>query len=420
MKVFKFGGASVSNAKSIINLSDILKKYNGSIIVVVSAMGKTTRQMEQIVDEYFTNRSFYESLNTLLNIHEKLIFELFKDEKSNIYTDFKLLTQSLQDKLRIKPSTNYDYEYDQIVAFGELFSTRIVEAYLCQRGFNSKWVDIRESIKTDSIYRDARINWSLSEKLIKENFVFQNHQILLTQGFIASNEKNRTTTLGIEGSDFSAAILAYALDATEMVVWKDVPGFYNSDPKLFTKLVKLNAVSFHEAVELAYYGAKIIHPKTIKPLQNKNIPLYVKSFKEPETSGTVISRSTENKCGLDPEVPIFITKNNQVLISIAPHDFSFIAEDNLSAIFALLACYRVKVNLMQNSAISFSICVDNIKERIELLLEELKSNYKVLYNNELTLVTIRHYNQQTIDELTNDRKIFIQQKSRHTVRFVVK
>jgi len=420
MKVFKFGGASVSNAKSIINLSDILKKYNGSIIVVVSAMGKTTRQMEQIVDEYFTNRSFYESLNTLLNIHEKLISELFKDEKSNIYTDFKLLTQSLQDKLRIKPSTNYDYEYDQIVAFGELFSTRIVEAYLCQRGFNSKWVDIRESIKTDSIYRDARINWSLSEKLIKENFVFQNHQILLTQGFIASNEKNRTTTLGIEGSDFSAAILAYALDATEMVVWKDVPGFYNSDPKLFTKLVKLNAVSFHEAVELAYYGAKIIHPKTIKPLQNKNIPLYVKSFKEPETSGTVISRSTENKCGLDPEVPIFITKNNQVLISIAPHDFSFIAEDNLSAIFALLACYRVKVNLMQNSAISFSICVDNIKERIELLLEELKSNYKVLYNNELTLVTIRHYNQQTIDELTNDRKIFIQQKSRHTVRFVVK
>jgi len=420
MKVFKFGGASVSNAKSIINLSDILKKYNGSIIVVVSAMGKTTRQMEQIVDEYFTNRSFYESLNTLLNIHEKLIFELFKDEKSNIYTDFKLLTQSLQDKLRIKPSTNYDYEYDQIVAFGELFSTRIVEAYLCQRGFNSKWVDIRESIKTDSIYRDARINWSLSEKLIKENFVFQNHQILLTQGFIASNEKNRTTTLGIEGSDFSAAILAYALDATEMVVWKDVPGFYNSDPKLFTKLVKLNAVSFHEAVELAYYGAKIIHPKTIKPLQNKNIPLYVKSFKEPETSGTVISRSTENKCGLDPEVPIFITKNNQVLISIAPHDFSFIAEDNLSAIFALLARYRVKVNLMQNSAISFSICVDNIKERIELLLEELKSNYKVLYNNELTLVTIRHYNQQTIDELTNDRKIFIQQKSRHTVRFVVK
>ncbi len=420
MKVFKFGGASVSNAKSIINLSDILKKYNGSIIVVVSAMGKTTRQMEQIVDEYFTNRSFYESLNTLLNIHEKLIFELFKDEKSNIYTDFKLLTQSLQDKLRIKPSTNYDYEYDQIVAFGELFSTRIVEAYLCQRGFNSKWVDIRESIKTDSIYRDARINWSLSEKLIKENFVFQNHQILLTQGFIASNEKNRTTTLGIEGSDFSAAILAYALDATEMVVWKDVPGFYNSDPKLFTKLVKLNAVSFHEAVELAYYGAKIIHPKTIKPLQNKNIPLYVKSFKEPETSGTVISRSTENKCGLDPEVPIFITKNNQVLISIAPHDFSFIAEDNLSAIFALLAHYRVKVNLMQNSAISFSICVDNIKERIELLLEELKSNYKVLYNNELTLVTIRHYNQQTIDELTNDRKIFIQQKSRHTVRFVVK
>lgn len=420
MKVFKFGGASVYNAKSIMNLSDILKKHSGNIIVVISAIGKTTREMEQIVKAYFNNKNYRESLELLLNKHRKLINELFDNKKSKIYAEFELLVQNLEEKLNVNPSLNYDYEYDQVVVFGELFSTKIIEAYLRQEGFNSKWLDIRESIKTDSVYREARVNWSLSKKLIKENFIFQNYQILLTQGFIASNEKNRTTTLGIEGSDFSAAILAYALDATEMVVWKDVPGFFNSDPKVFTKLVKLNAVSFHEAVELAYYGAKIIHPKTIKPLQNKNIPLYVKSFNEPESSGTVIKESTENKCGLDPEVPIFITKNNQVLISIAPRDFSFIAEDNLSAIFASLARYRVKVNLMQNSAISFSICVDNIKERIDLLLTELKNNYKVLYNNQLTLITIRHYNQQIIDEMTNNRKIFVQQKSRHTVRFVVK
>ncbi|MEN8121341.1 MAG: aspartate kinase [Bacteroidota bacterium] len=420
MKVYKFGGASVRDAKSIINLSDILKRHNSNVVVVISAIGKTTREIEQIVKAYFYNESCQANLELLLDRHRNLINELFDNNKSKIYADFEFLVKKLKEKLAVKPSSNYDYEYDQLVAYGELFSTKIIEAYLNQNRFDCKWLDIRESIKTDSIYGDARVNWPLSQKLIQKNFIFQNRQILLTQGFIASNEKNRTTTLGIEGSDFSAAIIAYALDATEMVVWKDVPGFFNSDPKIFTKLVKLDAVSFHEAVELAYYGAKIIHPKTIKPLQNKNIPLYVKSFMDPKSSGTAISASTENKCGLDPEVPIFITKNNQVLISIAPRDFSFIAEDNLSAIFASLARYRIKVNLMQNSAISFSICVDNIEDRLGMLLTELKSSYKVLYNSQLTLITIRHYNQQTIDELTNDRKVFIQQKSRHTVRFVVK
>jgi len=420
MKVFKFGGASVSDAKSIINLADIIKRHKGKIVVVISAIGKTTRQIEQLVNSYFNNEDYQDSLELLLNKHRELITGLFDIGKLKIHKEFEFLVQNLMEKLSQKPSSNYDYEYDQLVVYGELFSTKIIEAYLAQEAIKCKWVDIRKSIKTDSIYKNARVNWPLSKKLIKKNFVFQDYQILVTQGFVASNEKNITTTLGIEGSDFSAAIIAYALDATEMVVWKDVSGFFNSDPKLFKKLVKLDAVSFHEAVELAYYGAKIIHPKTIKPLQNKNIPLYIKSFKEPESLGTVISHSTENKCGLDPEVPIFITKNNQVLISIAPRDFSFIAEDNLSVIFALLARYRIKVNLMQNSAISFSICVDNIKERIASLLEELKNSYKVLYNDQLTLITIRHYNQQIINEMTINRKIFVQQKSRHTVRFVVK
>jgi len=421
MKIFKFGGASVSDAKSIINLINIVKSYASEpIVVVVSAMGKTTRKLEQLANNYFNNVGCEETLHEIIEKHKTLIAELFEDTKSTIYTDFELLVSQLTDKLKTAPSSNFDYEFDQIVAYGELFSTTIINAYINKHSLKCKLLDVRDSIKTDSTYRDAKINWYLTEKQIKQNFIFDDARILLTQGFIASNERGNTTTLGIEGSDFSAAIIAYALNATEVVVWKDVPGFFNSDPKLFDDVLKLNAVSFHEAVELAYFGAKIIHPKTIKPLQNKNIPLYVKSFKEPEASGTLINSSTENKCGLDPKVPVFITKNNQVLISIAPFDFSFIAEDNLSAIFALLAKYRVKVNLMQNSAISFSICVDNKQGRIQSLISELNNNYKVLYNEGLTLITIRHYNQLTIDELTNNRKVYVQQKSRHTVRFIVK
>jgi len=421
MKIFKFGGASVSNAESIINLVNIVKSYASEpIVVVVSAMGKTTRKLEQLTNSYFNNEGYNKILNELIEKHKTLIAELFQDAKLAIYTDFEQLVLQLTDKLKIAPSSNYDYEFDQIVAFGELFSTTIINAHINRQGIKCKFLDVRDSIKTDSTYRDAKINWPLTEKEIKQNFIFDEVQVVLTQGFIASNEYGDTTTLGIEGSDFSAAIIAYALDAKEVIVWKDVPGFFNSDPKLFDDVLKLNAVSFHEAVELAYFGAKIIHPKTIKPLQNKNIPLYVKSFKAPKALGTLISNSTENKCGLDPEVPVFITKNNQVLISIAPFDFSFIAEDNLSAIFALLAKYRIKVNLMQNSAISFSICVDYKQGRIQSLINELNNNYKVLYNEGLTLITIRHYNQSIIDELTNNRKVYVQQKSRHTVRFIVK
>lgn len=421
MIVFKFGGASVSDAKSIKNLAGILKNYASEpIVVVVSAIGKTTRTLEQLVNNHINGLGFSKELNELIDNHKALIAKLFPNVKSQVYTDFEFLVSQLREKLKTRPSPNYDSEYDQVFAFGELFSTTIISAYINAQGMKCKLLDARESIKTNSTFRDACVNWPLTEKQIKQNFTFGVFQMILTQGFIASNEKGQTTTLGIEGSDFSAAIIAYSLDATEIVVWKDVPGFFNSDPKLFDNVLKLNAVSFHEAVELAYFGAKIIHPKTIKPLQNKNIPLYIKSFKELETSGTLISNSTENKCGLDPEVPVFITKNNQVLVSIAPRDFSFIAEDNLSSIFALLAKYRVKVNLMQNSAISFSICVDYEKERIKLLLTDLNNNYKVLYNDGLILITIRHYNQQIIDELTDKRKVFVQQKSRHTVRFVVK
>ncbi len=419
LQVFKFGGASVRDAASVKNLSGIINDYrHQKIIVVISAMDKTTRDLAELTDLYFKQLDYTKQLNKIIQKHQKVINELFFDN-SLIDNDFKTLIDQLKKKLAVKPSTNYDFEYDQIVVYGELFSTKIIAAYLKQEGFNIRWIDVRNLIKTDAIYRNARIDWQKSINLLQKNLIILSDELIITQGFIASNSMGLNTTLGIEGSDFTAAIIAYALNADRLVVWKDVAGFYSSDPKMFDDVSKLEALSFHEAVELAYYGAKIIHPKTIKPLQNKNIPLVVRSFVQKDISGTIIKQSTDNKSGLQPEIPVFITKNNQILISIAPKDFSFIAEDNLSDIFALLARFRIKVHLMQNSAISFSICVDDIQERTGKLINELKKNYKVLYNKKLTLITIRHYNTSIIHKLTAGKKIFVQQKSRHTARFVV-
>ncbi len=420
LKIFKFGGASVRDAQSIVNLSNILNSYqNDKLIVVISAIDKTTRELTKLTDLYFQQADYTTQYNKIINKHANIIEELFVDS-SFIKAEFKKLLVGLKQKLASKPSSNYDFEYDQIVVYGELFSTKIIAAYLKQQGFNTEWVDIRHLMRTDTNYRNARVDWQKSQELLQTHLLHSNSKLIITQGFIASNIQGLNTTLGIEGSDFSAAIIAYALDAEKMIVWKDVPGFYSSDPKIFENVIKLDVVSFREAVELAYFGAKIIHPKTIKPLQNKKIPLLVKSFLQPDAPGTIIKNSTDNKTGLQPNVPVFITKNSQILISIAPLDFSFIDENNLSYIFALLARFRIKVNLMQNSAISFSICVDNISEGFERLLSELKHNYRVLYNKDLTLITIRHYNQDIIDELITGRKVFVQQKSRRTARFVVR
>ena len=418
--VFKFGGASLKDASSVRNMADIIKKYQDKLVIVVSAMGKTTSALHQVVNDYFSGKDYSLSLNKVWEYHQSIIDGLFEKGNTSLKLEFERIKESIIEKLRIKPSLNFDYEYDQIVCYGEILSSLIVHEFLLVAGISNKWIDIRHSIKTDSIYRDARIDWPLSESLVKQNFSFSADTIYLTQGFIASDSENHSTTLGLEGSDFTAAVLSYCLDAEKMVVWKDVPGVYNSDPNLFKNVIKLDAISYREAVELAYYGAKVIHPKTIKPLENKNIPLWVKSFKEPDETGTVITLSTPNKTGVLPEVPIFISKNNQILISIAPYDFSFIAEDNLEHIFSILKQFRVKVNLMQNSAVSFSVCVDNDPAKIELAIEMLKLEYKVLYNSDLTLVTIRHFNIETINETTNGRKVYVQQKSRHTARFVVK
>ncbi|MEO8088620.1 MAG: aspartate kinase, partial [Bacteroidota bacterium] len=315
-------------------------------------------------------------------------------------------------------SKGYAFIYDQIVSQGELISTKIVSAYLNENGFSNQWLDARDMIQTDNTYREGKINWELTEKLVQKNITESQRKsnIILTQGFIGATSENFTTTLGREGSDYSAAILTFCLNAEEMVVWKDVPGVLSADPKYYADAVKLQEVSYLDAIELTYYGATVIHPKTIKPLENKNIPLRVRSFLAPKEIGTSVGNYISTK----PLVPCFIFKTSQILFSISAKDFSFVAEDALSNIFKTFANHKVKINLMQNSAISFSVCADNDEFKIPALIEDLRRDFKVLYNDNLRLVTVRHYYQSTIDKLTKDKTILLEQRSRHTAQLVMK
>ncbi|MEA3443276.1 MAG: aspartate kinase [Bacteroidota bacterium] len=416
MKVFKFGGVSVKSAGSVKNLYKIISKENGNLIIVISAMDKTTNLLEKICAAYFAGtNNFSELIGVLENNHLKILHGLFPDKENQIYSRFNNLITGLKNYTKKKPSPDFDFEYDQIVSVGELISTSIVSAYFDDIGIDNKWLDIRTCIKTDNEFRSAKVNWELSSKLINTKIDFNKSRLFITQGFIGSTNNNTTTTLGREGSDFTAAILTYVLNANEIIIWKDVAGIFNADPHKYKNVEKLDKISFHEAIELAYFGAKIIHPKTIKPLQNKNIPLKVKSFENPEADGTLIYN-------FDEEVflpPVYIIKEKQVLISVSPKDFSFIAEENLSNIFAIFAKLHVKVNLSEFSAISFSACVDYDERKFPALILELKDNFKVLYNTGVSLITIRHYNNKAIDELTHLKNIFVEQKNRLTARFVV-
>ncbi len=422
MIVFKFGGASIHTAQAVINLTKILKtKPNNAakVLIIVSAMGKNTSALEQLIDKYFHRKSIEADFIAIKAFHQNIIDELFPANHPIFILIGKLFSE-LYQRLSQSPSTNFDYEYDQIVVFGELFSSLIVSEFLSFVSINNKLVDIRQVLKTDATHREAHVDWELSQQLSQETFNFQDTDYYLTQGFIAQSAvDNSSTTLGKEGSDFSAAALAYLLNASEVVVWKDVAGVFNADPKSFQNAQKLKELSFQEAIELSYYGAKIIHPKTIKPLQNKNIPLTVRSFVDQQEKGTKIWSYHNLKQGISPLLPVFIIKNKQILISISPFDFSFIAEENLGKIFSLLAQHRIRVNLMQNSAISFSISVDFDRAKVLPFIDKLQEDYKVLYNTDLELLTIRHYTNQAIQQFVSGRKVYVQQKSRTTARFVL-
>ena len=420
IKVFKFGGASVKDAASVKNAIEILKGFKGEkLLVVISAMGKTTNALEKVVNDYFFSKgNAHAALKDVREYHQQIMEELFSGKTNPVFDKVNNFFVEADWMLDEKQQHTYDFVYDQIVSLGELISTCIVGACLEQQGCSNFWLDVRDVLMTDNTYREAKVDWQKSEMLVQKQVVpaLSGVDVVITQGFIGGTSENYTTTLGREGSDYSAAIFAYLLDAEAMYIWKDVPGILNADPKFYKDAQKLDQISYHDAIELAYYGATVIHPKTIKPLENKNIPLFVKSFLKPEANGTSIRTNVQTK----PMIPSYIFKKNQVLISISAKDFSFIAEDNLSRIFALFAGHGVKIHLMQNSAISFSVCVDNDSFKIPALIEALQKDFKIRYNEDLMLYTIRHYYQNTIDAITSGKEILLEQRSRNTAQFVLR
>lgn len=414
MQVFKFGGASIKDANGVKNVANILQVVGyEQTLIIISAMGKTTNAIEVVIDNYVNNKSqLQSSLQEVKKYHNEILLELFENEKHPIFKKVSNLFDDLRNFFDRNKSPDYNFIYDQSIGFGELAATTIVSGYLNEIGLNNTWIDVREFIKTDNYYRRANVNWEVTQQQITANF--DKKKLNITQGFLGSDANNFMTTLGREGSDYTAAIFAYCLNAESVTIWKDVPGVLNADPRYFENAQLLNQISYREAIELAFYGASVIHPKTLQPLQGKEIPLYVKSFLNPEKPGTMVGKGM----GIEPNVPCFIVKKNQVLISLSSLDFSYIVEENISEIFRLLHLYKMKVDVIQNSAISFSVCVDNIYNNLDKLLQHLKAKFKVTCHEEVSLYTVRHYNEQSIKQLENGKHVLLKQLTQETVQIV--
>ncbi|MBL7805202.1 MAG: aspartate kinase [Saprospiraceae bacterium] len=418
MKVFKFGGASLKDATGVRNVASILQKYQPeSLVVVVSAMGKTTNALEEVVTAHAKQTGHAQELyEALKERHYVIMRELFDegDEVFNAVNDTFVEGEWVLDD---KPADNYDYMYDQIVCMGELVSSKIVAAYFNKVGLKTAWLDARDVVATDNTYREGWVIWDKTkantQKIVAP--MLAGGGFVLTQGFIGSTSENFTTTLGREGSDYSAAIFSHCLDAEGMFIWKDVPGVLNADPRLFENVIKLDRLSYKEAIEMTYYGAQVIHPKTIKPLQNKNIPLFVKSFLDPDAPGTEISSDTE-----DTYPPIVVVEKNQTLLHISTNDYSFVAEQHMARLFGKLADLRLFVNMMQNTAISFTICVPNIADRVAKFIKDVSDEFKVKTETDLELITVRHYTQETIDNLKKGKMVLFEERIRNTMQMVVK
>lgn len=415
MKVFKFGGASVKDAEGVKNLSIILKAHLlEHPVVIISAMGKITNALEVVVHNYLYKKSELKTATRyVIEFHNAIVSELFSDKKHPVFKSVNKLYEALENVLNTNTSTDYNFVYDQVIGFGELLSTTIVSQYLNNSGIDNTWLDVRDYIKTDSNYRQANVDWKSTEQLIKG---LKNQSLIhIIQGFLGSDSKS-TTTLGREGSDYTAAIFAYALDATSITVWKDVPGVLNADPRVFPNSKLLEQLSYTEAIELAFYGASVIHPKTLQPLQKKEIPLYVKSFLNPETIGTKVNAQP----GITPKIPCYIVKKQEILISISSLDFSYIVEENISDIFNVLHRFKMKVDLIQNSAISFSVCVEDIFNNIEHVLKYFSVTYKVSYVPNVDLYTVRHYNLDARNSIINNKNILLQQRTQDTLQIITK
>ena len=411
-RVLKFGGASIRDSSKIENVFSILSSYkNEKIVIIFSAIANVTNLLEELVDLHLMNDLRKQhKLVEIHQIHLNIVKDLFEKNHS-IYNKLDNLIDELRVIIDKKPESGYSFIYDQIVSYGELMSTKILNDYLNLRKFNCILLDARDLVKTDSKYQNAKIDWSSTKKNIKK---IKLDSPIITQGFIGSNTSNQTTTLGREGSDFTAAIFANILNADEVIIWKDVNGVLNADPRYFNDTILLSNLSYSEAIELAFYGAKVIHPRTIQPLQEKHIPLSVRSFININEPGTVIAEIKNNK-----PITSYIVKENQVLISISDINLSFIVEEHLSWIFSVLSKYDISVNLMQNSAVSFSVCVDNKKNKVLDLVTELSTKFKVYYNNKVKLFTIRHYSEDSINKVIDGKSVLLEQKSRNTVQYVV-
>ncbi|MCO4822219.1 MAG: aspartate kinase [Flavobacteriaceae bacterium] len=416
MRIFKFGGASVKDAEGVKNLVKVLKSVgHENTLVVVSAMDKTTNAMETIIANYFDNdKELQSSIQDVKKFHNAILLDLFENEGHPIFKKLTAIFNELSSFFDRNKSPDYNYVYDQVVGFGELISTTIISAYFDLIGIKNNWLDVREFIKTDNYYRNAKVNWDLTQELISKKV--NKNELNITQGFLASDSNNFTTTLGREGSDYTAAIFAYCLNAENVTIWKDVPGVLNADPRYFENAKLLNQISYREAIELAFYGASVIHPKTLQPLQRKEIPLFVKSFLNPKNNGTCVGKGIT----LDPLIPCFIVKKNQVLISLSSLDFSFIVEENISEIFNLLHQYKMKVDVIQNSAISFSVCVDNNYDNLDKLLMHLKAKFKVTSYTNVSLYTIRHYDRAAMQHLEQEKTILLKQIFDETLQIVTK
>ncbi|HWS00194.1 MAG TPA: aspartate kinase [Prolixibacteraceae bacterium] len=418
MKVFKFGGASVKDAAGVMQTAKIICAEQEQLIVVVSAMGKTTDALVAVTRNYFDGKidEALRGINKVKEDHFQIVSKLFEsgNEKleSTLHDDFDALLK----RMNIPPSLNYDFEYDQIVSTGEMVSTEILATYLNHVGRITKWIDAGHYIRTNDTWREGEIDWNLTRKLLPQAFQFNENSVCLTQGFIGATTFNLTTTLGREGSDYTAAVVANIMNAESVTIWKDVPGIMNADPHKYPRTYKLEKLSYREAVEMTYYGAKVIHPKTMKPLVEKQIPLYVKSFIHPDEEGSMI-------CNIDHPmeyIPVFINKEDQVLITVSPKDFSFIAEESIANIYRLFSKFRMKVNLVQQSAMNFSLAIDRPERDFEQMIQDLSEHFVVHYNDGLELLTIRYFTPEAVAESTSDRTIYVEQRTRKIVRFLLR
>ena len=416
MRVFKFGGASVKDAAGIKNVYSVLQTAGyEDVLLVVSAMGKTTNALEVVLKNYFDKSpELQSSVQEVKKYHNEILLDLFEDDKNPVFAAVNSQFSDLEYFLNHNKSPNYNFVYDQIVSYGELISTTILSHFVSFMGIKTQWLDVRNFIKTDSNYRDAEVDWELTQKNIAKNV--KRKIVNITQGFLGSDENNFTTTLGREGSDYTAAIFAYCFNAESVTIWKVVPVVMNADPRYFENASLLNQISYREAIELAFYGATVIHPKTLQPLQKKEIPLYVKSFINPLLPGTSVAKGAD----LEPYLPCYIVKRNQLLISLSSIDFSFIMEENISEIFALFHRFKLKVNLIQNSAISFSVCVEDKFDNFKDLNAILSKKFKVDFTENVTLYTIRHFDEKAAQLVEENKTVILKQVSRETMQIVTK